>query len=114
MGESENGKPMLLKEMLVDPAESPYELALHAENRTRVEEALRQVPEPFRSTLILRDIDGFVYEEVAEMQGVNLGTVKSRLVRGRAALKAILTAPSQSACLPERAGYEMPLGEEAR
>jgi RNA polymerase sigma-70 factor (ECF subfamily) len=114
MGESENGKPMLLKEMLVDPAESPYELALHAENRTRVEEALRQVPEPFRSTLILRDIDGFVYEEVAEIQGVNLGTVKSRLVRGRAALKAILTAPSQGACSQERAGYEMPLGEEAR
>jgi RNA polymerase sigma-70 factor (ECF subfamily) len=114
MGESESGKPVLLKEMLVDPAESPYEQALHEENRVRVEAALRQVPEPFRSTLILRDIEGFVYEEVAEMQGVNLGTVKSRLVRGRAALKAILTAPSQSACLPERAGYEMPLGEEAR
>jgi len=107
MGESENGQP-------VDPAESPYEMALHEENRVRVEAALKQVPEPFRTTLILRDIEGFVYEEVAEMQGVNLGTVKSRLVRGRAALKAILTAPSESACLPERAGYEMPLGEEAR
>jgi RNA polymerase sigma-70 factor (ECF subfamily) len=114
MGESENGQPVLLKEMLVDPAESPYEMALHEENRVRVEAALKQVPEPFRTTLILRDIEGFVYEEVAEMQGVNLGTVKSRLVRGRAALKAILTAPSESACLPERAGYEMPLGEEAR
>jgi hypothetical protein len=52
-----------------------------------VEQALRQVPEPFRTTLILRDIEGFVYEEVAAMQGVNLGTVKSRLVRGRALLK---------------------------
>jgi RNA polymerase sigma-70 factor, ECF subfamily len=56
-----------------------------------VEQALRQVPEPFRTTLILRDIEGFVYEEVAAMQGVNLGTVKSRLVRGRAFLKALLT-----------------------
>ena len=70
--------------MLVDPAESPYDMAVHAENRARVEAALQQVPEPFRTTLILRDIEGFVYEEVAEMQGVNLGTVKSRLVRGRA------------------------------
>ncbi len=52
------------------------------------------MPEPFRTTLILRDIEGFVYEEVAEMQGVNLGTVKSRLVRGRACLKAILMAPA--------------------
>ena len=76
----------------MDPAESPFEMAVHAENRARVEAALKQVPEPFRTTLILRDIEGFVYEEVAEMQGVNLGTVKSRLVRGRACLKAILTA----------------------
>jgi RNA polymerase sigma-70 factor (ECF subfamily) len=114
MGESENGQPVLMKELLVDPAESPYELALHEENRARVETALRQVPEPFRTTLILRDIEGFVYEEVAEMQGVNLGTVKSRLVRGRAALKAILTAPAQSNCFPAREGFELPLGEEAR
>ena len=117
MGESESGQPVLLKESLVDTAESPYELALHEENRARVEAALSKVPEPFRTTLILRDIEGFVYEDVAEIQGVNLGTVKSRLVRGRAALKAILTAPEQSACLTARAArkeYEMPLGEEAR
>ena len=72
-------------------------MAVHAENRARVEAALSQVPEPFRTTLILRDIEGFVYEEVAEMQGVNLGTVKSRLVRGRACLKALLTAPKPEA-----------------
>ena len=89
--DAESGQTVRLKEILVDPAESPFEMAAHEENRTRVEAALSQVPEPFRTTLILRDIDGFVYEEVAEMQGVNLGTVKSRLVRGRAALKAILT-----------------------
>jgi RNA polymerase sigma-70 factor (ECF subfamily) len=80
---------------------------------------LQQVPEPFRTTLILRDIEGFVYEEVAEMQGVNLGTVKSRLVRGRAHLKAILTAPPCAAIPPARAGFEVnlgkvTLGEEAR
>ncbi len=65
---------MRLKELLVDPAESPLELAEHEENRARVERALGKVPEPFRTTLeILRDIEGFVYEEVAAMQGVNLG-----------------------------------------
>jgi RNA polymerase sigma-70 factor (ECF subfamily) len=72
------------------------------------------VPEPFRTTLVLRDIEGFVYEEVAEMQGVNLGTVKSRLVRGRMALKAILTAPARPALSPARTTFEMPLGEEAQ
>ena len=86
----ENGEPTRLKELLVDPGESPYEMASHTEARERVEAALRQVPDPFRMTLILRDIEGFVYEEVAEMLGVNLGTVKSRLVRGRACLRQLL------------------------
>ena len=85
----ESGEPARLKEMLVDPGESPYEMATHTEARERVEAALRQVPEPFRMTLILRDIEGFVYEEVAEMLGVNLGTIKSRLVRGRACLRQL-------------------------
>ena len=117
MVESGSGQPVLLKEMLVDPAESPYELAAHEENRARVEAALSQVPEPFRSTLILRDIEGFIYEDVAEMQGVNLGTVKSRLVRGRAALKAVLMAPAQKAispACPVCPAFDTPLREEAR
>ena len=114
MAENESGTPARLVDMLVDPAESPYEMAVHAETRARVEAALDQVPEPFRTTLILRDIEGFVYEEVAEMQGVNLGTVKSRLVRGRLALKAILSAPVRPALSPASTAFKMPLGEEAQ
>ena len=122
MTDGDCGTPVRLKEMLVDPSESPYDIAVHAENRTRVEAALSQVPEPFRTTLILRDIEGFVYEEVAQMQGVNLGTVKSRLVRGRAFLKAILIAPpadsrarqSAGAGAAAHAGFDVALGEEAR
>jgi RNA polymerase sigma-70 factor (ECF subfamily) len=114
MNDGEGGTPVRLKEMLVDPAEGPYEIAVHTENRVRVEAALSQVPEPFRTTLILRDIECFVYEEVAEMQGVNLGTVKSRLVRGRAFLKAVLSAPDGDKRAPADSGFEVPLGEEAR
>ncbi len=114
MTDSDSGAPMLLKDQLVDPGESPYEMAVHAENRALVEAALNQVPEPFRTTLILRDIEGFVYEEVAEMQGVNLGTVKSRLVRGRACLKALLMAPKPDSSSAAFTEFEMPLGEEAR
>jgi RNA polymerase sigma-70 factor, ECF subfamily len=114
MTDGESSCPVRLKEMLVDPSESPFDIAVHEENRTRVEAALAKVPEPFRTTLILRDIEGFVYEEVAEMQGVNLGTVKSRLVRGRACLKALLTAESPAPQATAHAGFEMPLGEEAR
>lgn len=106
--------PVYLKEMLVDPAESPLDAAERNENRERLEQALKLVPEPYRSTLILRDVEGFVYEEVAEMQGVNLGTVKSRLVRGRAMLKGLLNAPAVVAREARSAGLELPLGEEAR
>jgi RNA polymerase sigma-70 factor (ECF subfamily) len=112
--ESECGSPTQLIDTLMDPSESPFEAAVHTENRERVEAALKQVPEPFRTTLILRDIEGFVYDEVAEIQGVNLGTVKSRLVRGRACLKLILTASEDGASHPAHAGYDVPLGEEAR
>jgi len=114
MNDGDSSCPIRLKEMLVDPSESPYDVAVHQENRARVEAALAKVPEPFRTTLILRDIEGFVYEEVAEMQGVNLGTVKSRLVRGRACLKVLLTAQGLASHAPAHGGFEMPLGEEAR
>jgi RNA polymerase sigma-70 factor (ECF subfamily) len=112
--ESRSGTSARLKEMLVDPLESPYEMVVREQDRARIEEALRQVPEPFRTTLILRDIEGFVYEEVAEMQGVNLGTVKSRLARGRAALRAALAAQANRACTAARPEFEIPLGEEAQ
>ena len=109
-----SGSAIKLKEMLVDPAESPFDMAMHAESRVRVESALSRVPEPFRTTLILRDIEGFVYEEVAEIQGVNLGTVKSRLVRGRALLKAILAESQPAGKKRFSVALGAPLGEEAR
>ena len=114
IGDGSCGGSLKLKETLVDPGESPFEMALHEENRVRVEAALSHVPEPFRTTLILRDIEGFVYEEVAEIQGVNLGTVKSRLVRGRALLKAILAESRSTEAARVRTGVEVSVGEEAR
>ena len=113
MQDGEDGAPVCLKERLVDPSESPFDAVVHAENRALVEMALKQVPEPFRTTLVLRDVEGFVYEEVAEIQGVSLGTVKSRLVRGRVCLKSLLTAPAAAAASPACMGFEVPLGEEA-
>ena len=96
VGDRDTGMPVLLKDTLVDPGDTPFDRAVQQEERFRVERALAEVPEPYRTTLILRDIEGFVYEEVAEMQAVNLGTVKSRLVRGRAILRRLLEAPSPS------------------
>ena len=79
-----------LKDTLVDQSCSPYEQAESAEIRERVEAALLLVPEPFRTALILRDIEGFAYEEIVEITGSAMGTIKSRIVRGRQCLKQVL------------------------
>ena len=83
---------MALKDTLADGRESPFDRVAHAEVRARVEEELRQVSEPYRTTVILRDLEEMSYEEIAEITQVSLGTVKSRLTRGREALKQRLTA----------------------
>ena len=72
---------------LTDHGESPFENVAHHEVQARVEEGLRKVPEPYRTTLILRDLEEMSYEEIAEVLEISLGTVKSRLTRGREALR---------------------------
>ena len=81
-----------IKDTLVDEGDSPFECAVHEEIRARVEGELRKVPEPYRTTVILRDLEEMSYEEIAEITEVSLGTVKSRLTRGREALRQRLTS----------------------
>ena len=80
------------RDMLVDERESPFDSAAHEEVRAHVEMELRKIPEPYRSTVILRDLEEMSYEEIAEVLDISLGTVKSRLTRGREALKRRLAA----------------------
>jgi RNA polymerase sigma-70 factor (ECF subfamily) len=79
------------EDRLVDPGESPFEKFAHSEVRVVVDHALREVPEPYRTALILRDLEEMSYEEIAEVLAISLGTVKSRITRGREALRKKLT-----------------------
>ncbi|MGN6593032.1 MAG: RNA polymerase sigma factor [Terriglobales bacterium] len=74
-------------ERLADGKESPLALALRNERRQRLQQWLARVPEPFHTTLVLREIEGFSYDEIAEIEQVRVGTVKSRLLRGREMLR---------------------------
>ncbi|MEJ7927396.1 sigma-70 family RNA polymerase sigma factor [Sphingobium sp. AN641] len=68
-----------------------------------MQRALLQLPQPQREALILVGAGGFAYEEAAEICGVAVGTIKSRVARGRTALEQIL----QGGDLPSRRGHEV-------
>ncbi len=64
----------------------------HIENANWLTQGLARLPEPFRSVVILRDVQDLSYEEIAAITDTSVGTVKSRLSRGREQLRYILSA----------------------
>jgi RNA polymerase sigma-70 factor (ECF subfamily) len=87
---------------VADPGRNPYEMALDHETEALLESALEKVSPNYRAALILREVEGLSYEEIADILGISLGTVKSRILRGRESLKKRLTerldstAPAES------------------
>ncbi|MBM3470568.1 MAG: sigma-70 family RNA polymerase sigma factor [Armatimonadetes bacterium] len=71
-------------------AGDPEEILLSHVMDADVKEALEQVPEPFRAAVILADLEEFSYKEIAEILGIPVGTVMSRLYRGRRHLQRLL------------------------
>ena len=75
------------------------------ELRLAVREAIARLPRRFRNVLALREIEGMAYNEIAEVLGLSLGTVESRLFRARRRLKALLAQPTPSSSV-ERKGQD--------
>ncbi len=78
-----------------DPAGNPEEAFEGKEFQESVRQALRSLSEEFRVVLVLREIEGYSYEEIARITGCSLGTVKSRMSRARQALREIIPGQSQ-------------------
>ena len=87
----ENPQSSRLSLALVDKHKSPFENAADHEVQAIVEQELRKVPEPYRTAIVLRDLEELSYEEIAEITQVSLGTVKSRITRGRDSLRKRLS-----------------------
>lgn len=86
----------------------PLHLLEEKEYRGLVRTALESLSEEHRSVLVLREIEGYSYEEVSRMLGCSLGTVKSRLSRARVVMRRLMTD------LAREAGESPPAGKERR
>lgn len=71
---------------------TPFDILLSAEGRKKIEEAIDNLPVLYRSTIVLRDVEGFSLEEVARIMNTSVSAVKSRLHRARNAVREVLAA----------------------
>ena len=75
---------------LVDAARTPESRTLAHDAARQVSRGLAKVKPKFREAVVLRDLEGLTYEEIAQVLGVRIGTVRSRIARGRDQLRVVL------------------------
>jgi RNA polymerase sigma-70 factor (ECF subfamily) len=75
---------------LMDCGETPFDFTMNREAQLLLEEGLAAINPVFRASLVLREVEDMSYEEIAEILEVSIGTVKSRIMRGREALRRYL------------------------
>jgi RNA polymerase sigma factor (sigma-70 family) len=85
-------------------APNPEEVVLENENGTLLRKALEKLPHEFREVLILRELDGMSYNEIANITGTPVGTVMSRLSRGRDRLRQALTGLMKRTAVASKRG----------
>ncbi|MBN8731849.1 MAG: sigma-70 family RNA polymerase sigma factor [Acidobacteria bacterium] len=94
--EDEVSEGVHFHQVLEDQERSPFESFANAEARAMIEDALQSLKPAFRSAVVLRDVEELSYEEIADILQANLGTVKSRILRGREALRVALEVRLQA------------------
>lgn len=87
--EDDSGESEFYKE-IKDSKLKPDEIISNLETKEAIKTAMTQLPEQFRTAIVLRELQGLQYEEIAELLGCALGTVKSRIWRARERLQVIL------------------------
>ena len=78
-----------------DEGETPERHALRGEVRKKLSAFIQELPEDMRAAIVLRDIQGYAYDEIAQMLNTNVGTIKSRISRGREKLREKIAAGSE-------------------
>ena len=88
LDEDANGKTAT--DIAVNTGPTPEEVLQTKEREAAIQQALRRLSHDHRSIIVLRDIEGFSYNDIADVLGISVGTVKSRLARARGDLKQAL------------------------
>jgi RNA polymerase sigma-70 factor (ECF subfamily) len=78
-----------------DDLDTPEHHALRSEQRRALDRAIHALPDDMRAAIVLRDIQGCAYDEIADILNANVGTIKSRISRGRARLREILSEQAE-------------------
>ncbi len=99
--ENESDENRGYQDSLPDPGRSPFDAVVDHEMQILIEDALSMLNPKFRAALVLREIEGLSYEEISEILDVSLGTVKSRILRGRDALRKQLAGRLETVPAPD-------------
>ena len=86
--------------MWQEPQASPEKVMLRQQDSATIRRLVAELPAPFREALVLREINDLSYQEIAEVAGVPVGTVMSRLARARAMLRSAWNAAEASTAKP--------------
>src|SRR5919108_1356309 len=86
----DNPNGISTSEIVPDKGPTPEEVLQCKERESAIQQALGRLSHEHRSIIVLRDIEGFAYNEIADVLGISMGTVKSRIARARADLKKSL------------------------
>ena len=78
--------------MWQEPQASPEKMIVRRQDTATIRRLVAELPEPFREAIVLREMNNLSYQEIAQVAGVPVGTVMSRLARGRAMLRAAWNA----------------------
>ena len=93
--------------MWQEPQASPEKLILRQQDSATIRRLVADLPEPFRETIVLREVNDLSYQEIAEIAGVPVGTVMSRLARARAMLRSAWNAAEAATSRPATASRVM-------
>jgi RNA polymerase sigma factor (sigma-70 family) len=93
--------------MWQEPEASPEKMMLRQQDSATIRRLVAELPEPFREAIVLREVNDLSYQEIAEVAGVPVGTVMSRLARARAMLRSAWNAAEAATSRPATASRVM-------